>query len=1764
MMGALAFRATRVAWTPAILVHLQRGVPTRTFVRLAWPMVKSAGGEFGKVYSDSTGNFRWITVHPWGKEEEGVPVKIRESKTEKGTWHVVGGAGGKLNYLRLTNVKTPEEYRTQAAEKRKAKKEHEAAKETAERQRKAGLTEEQRQEETEAEHAAEEAKGKREEQQRKDEQEFIARVAKQQGWKDEEWQFKERAEKMRELGTSPERITQEEDRFHEQMLQKAKDAIARSKRAALSDPETAARLLGNDVPLHSDDPTQIALTDLLDGPETPTGKGFKQVTRKSSDEEVRRAIAADDARKRQLDLDLLDKRVNAASASGERDLEAEAQLKELQAQARVADLMDDMNARTPEQRTAEREAITKAIAAARDEQADAGRVMAEVQAKKLAPDSPEAQNASLTIATKEQEIDRLRDRLVDLAVIEGSAETAVKGEAALLARQRLELKKREIAKEHGQAAADRYEQRYQMMQRGAERYRRETRRLRESGAIKAPEVQVKPIDDAEELLQLLGAQKALEKRRRALGKKEAEPEDERLFGKPIFLEGGQVEPGILKQAQKDVEQAVETTATQAFLSRVESPELLLGRGGVFSEDYDRVALHRALDRHVSAGTYNVLNNAALAAFKTPLVKREVVDVLGAGGTAQLLAALVHKNQGSDVAKAMSHGLGEYHVKENVRRAEERIRELDESLDEADEAIAHLTTPDALVHAVAANQARAAKLEEARETMGQALGEYEATAALVQALGAAPVTEVHTNLGPIGSETAIRQLRALGLGRDDYEITSDGTNQFATIKASAFPKLAAAPDPERERITEEVLAIKRGERDEDDYQPKGAIVRTATSLNAQGVEPPSLTTNLKPFDQWGDPKGDVDEYIARRVGQGEDINDVLPDLLSGVNAVPEAQRAAAEARVRELFPPTESYTNAEGQQKQRLVKAEQWRSRAQQIVEEQAQKAGFGEFAPIHAQGIDTDNIHTHEAMFRALADDPRAMAAFKPVGELTDQEQRALRQYFAAEVASAGSQEKAVNERIAALGPEPQRTTTGGLFGGEVTSPEWLDWKRQRDRLMESLHFDGGSAPRTSAWQNYVTTMGGTARAYAALQDRLKSGFNQRFHRAYTSLTDEPLRLGVQDIRHAELHAGYLDPDERKRMLAEHKKLLDSVRNRATTGRYAEGSVAEKLERARQVEEIERQNQRGFLLGATAAAGTRREPKGHERYFLGDRLEAQIGALMPNVAHSFKPGEPIKLIPDKSYTGKYIHQQRTIKAFMAAKRLAVALGTGSGKTGIAINSLTEARGDPKTGVKRGLFLVPSAVQGQFGGEFARFADPKGFKWAANPGADHAQRVAEHKDANTHAVVHTHQGFRDDMVKLLADHWDVDHKAAVERFMKLDRKAAASAMREVWNKHGIDYQMMLVDEGHGLLDREGKPDSVLSRIAQATSDNTPYYMSASADPIKNDVTELRSLLSKLHPDGRYDDPGEWQRRYGVNTTAAAEALKREVAPWVYAATIPSGNQVNRHKETVPLTPWQQEQYDAVLKSQAKLAAARSKGTVDVEAAKTLAPHRFEKAPEEQHEAIAREIQRNPGTLREAALARIIEDAPRQHNAKIQALVKRLAGVDTKKQPHVIFAGRLKQVEETAEALAEAGHRVVTMTGADSAQERDKKRRAFQPDVGEPTADIFVLSNAGEAGLNLQRGQTLIQLDRPMTAKGHAQRNGRIDRLGQKHPEIDLVDLATDTPYEARAADRIQQKYALRDILTDPADLIDDTGLAGVFTRARRQAMAERNQPTKVAA
>jgi len=205
--------------------------------------------------------------------------------------------------------------------------------------------------------------------------------------------------------------------------------------------------------------------------------------------------------------------------------------------------------------------------------------------------------------------------------------------------------------------------------------------------------------------------------------------------------------------------------------------------------------------------------------------------------------------------------------------------------------------------------------------------------------------------------------------------------------------------------------------------------------------------------------------------------------------------------------------------------------------------------------------------------------------------------------------------------------------------------------------------------------------------------------------------------------------------------------------------------------------------------------------------------------------------------------------------------------------------------------------------------------------------------------------------------------------------------QAWKVNGIDYQASFLDEGHVTLDRRGKPDSLLSAMMTAVSDNTPYYMAMTADPAKNDISEIRSQLDKLYPDGRYGSEDEWHKRYGINTSASRDALRREVESKFFTQEISPPTKMRPSERTVELHPWQQAEYEKITYNFDKARAAMSRGEVAVDALKALRPERFDGVPAEQHEAIGRQLQRGLATMQENLLNRVVNLAPADRNAGI---------------------------------------------------------------------------------------------------------------------------------------------------------------------------------------
>jgi superfamily II DNA or RNA helicase len=882
---------------------------------------------------------------------------------------------------------------------------------------------------------------------------------------------------------------------------------------------------------------------------------------------------------------------------------------------------------------------------------------------------------------------------------------------------------------------------------------------------------------------------------------------------------------------------------------------------------------------------------------------------------------------------------------------------------------------------------------------------------------------------------------------------------------------------------------------------------------------------------------IRDYIGGRAADGDAPADILADLNSQAMADKAGASDAYWAALDEIVP----RAGDDGKPVLADSRADKFEAMADDFV----QRRYGGARSPLHRQHVEV-NDKTIDALHRTLAEVPEGAAAYKPIGDLTHQERRGLRQWFEANVGSRDERGKALAGELKAIEDREPPKTAPSLFGDDEPNPDHTRWQQERDAKAAEVNQAGLS------WSRYAEGMGGPEAALSAVQDLVRSEVAKRFAGHHNRLNpDAPIKVGRQSIRGGIDHLDMTDPEARAERQRKQRELVDDLRER-DRGRYASGSVVDKLSEAAEARAAESQAQVdmfGFSQPTEDAEPADAPLKGDQRHSLGHAAERQLAGIMQHVGQNFRPGDKLK-IWEPSMDGKHILGQRAIKFIEANKRVALGLGVGTGKTVIGLGSFTHLHAQGKA--KKGLFVVPSSVQGQFHGEALRYLDPGKYKWHAQPGASREERLQAMADPDTHFTVVTHQALRDDLLHLGAQAEGIEPSAMADKLDDMTPEGRKAWAGKVMEAHGIKPDFVMADEAHGTLNRKGKENSALANVLDAVGHNADHHILASADPIKNDASEIHSLLQKLDPD-RYGDRDAFLRKYGGDTASKKDALRREMTPYLMTGRTDPGVQVTRTERSVPMNDSQEK---AVKEIQRHIAAARLgriKGTPDVAALKALSPGAFEGVPEAQHAEVAKKLQASLGVIQQSAMRSVIDD--KGVSSKLDEASKIAA--ERKGKPGVIFAHTLEVARDLHERLAKEGHRVGLLTGAHSAQERAKIIGDFNPEGGEADAkhDILIMSDAGATGINAQRGKWLMQYDTPVTSMTHAQRQGRIHRLGQKSG-VEFIDLVGDHPHEHKARERLRDKYELREVMTDPAAGLDDTGVGAYLSR--RQADREKGQ------
>ncbi|MBN2810105.1 MAG: DEAD/DEAH box helicase [Deltaproteobacteria bacterium] len=126
--------------------------------------------------------------------------------------------------------------------------------------------------------------------------------------------------------------------------------------------------------------------------------------------------------------------------------------------------------------------------------------------------------------------------------------------------------------------------------------------------------------------------------------------------------------------------------------------------------------------------------------------------------------------------------------------------------------------------------------------------------------------------------------------------------------------------------------------------------------------------------------------------------------------------------------------------------------------------------------------------------------------------------------------------------------------------------------------------------------------------------------------------------------------------------------------------------------------------------------------------------------------------------------------------------------------------------------------------------------------------------------------------------------------------------------------------------------------------------------------------------------------------------------------------------------------------------------------------------------------------------------------------------------------------------------VRLSGEVAVKNRGKLIDEF---AGNADCLVFLSTEAGGAGLNLQMADTVINFELPWNPAKKNQRIGRIHRIGQKNQKLTVINLVSTNSIEERIASGIVVKEALFDAVLNEADLTDEVD----FSAKGRSTMIE---------
>ncbi len=345
-----------------------------------------------------------------------------------------------------------------------------------------------------------------------------------------------------------------------------------------------------------------------------------------------------------------------------------------------------------------------------------------------------------------------------------------------------------------------------------------------------------------------------------------------------------------------------------------------------------------------------------------------------------------------------------------------------------------------------------------------------------------------------------------------------------------------------------------------------------------------------------------------------------------------------------------------------------------------------------------------------------------------------------------------------------------------------------------------------------------------------------------------------------------------------------------------------------------------------------------------------------------------------------------------------------------------------------------------------------------------------------------------------------------------------------------WDLVVVDEAHRLKNRTSLNWRFVSGLSKK------YMLLLTATPVQNDMEELFNLISLLKPGALHTHDG-FLERYVASADRRVPARVPELRDRLRDVMIRNRRGIaftlpprRVHSLAVRLGPAERRLYDDVTEfvRDAYWAASgrlpwtarltlivlqREIGSSTFAVAETLG--RLARGPTFDAEDCER-----LEALRDDARAIAT-------NVKADRLRTFLRTFDEKA---LVFTQYVRTLRYLEGVLRSEGYRIATYHGGLGAAAKDAAVRAFRAD-----AQVFLSTEAGGEGRNLQFARTVVNYDLPWNPLRIEQRIGRVHRLGQER-EVHVVNLWAEDTIEAYLMELLDRKIHMFELVVGELDLI----------------------------